>query len=299
MLARIIQVAARHNPQQAIEYVSLIENPNMRDDAAQQAIHAWLRTDADAAVDWLLVQNQETVEEYLRSLPGYVLRSSVDAAIRLLPLVEGTNQQTWRYQIAQALTTERTANEAMSFIRQFEGEPGYGNLQEAVITGIAKHDILTARLMADQLPDGDAKDSAYAQLVQTRAASHPQEAIAWLDLINDDAHRGRAASNIVGHWYGNDAEGAQRWVQNLPPGSVRDDAINGLVNQWHDYGIEQEELIASITDDGKRNQARLRQIYKLMRRDPGRAYELMEQADLPEYDRQRLETWIKQMNRGM
>ena len=299
MLATIIQVAARNNPQQAIEYVSLIENPNMRDDAAQQPIHTWLRTDADAAVDWLLVQNQETVEEYLRSLPGYVLRSGVDAAIRLLPLVADSNQQTWRYQIAQTLTTERTPNEAMSFIRQFEGEPGYGNLQAAVITGIAKHDILTARLMADQLPDGDAKDSAYAQLVQTRAASHPQEAIAWLDLIGDDTHRGRAASNIVGQWYGHDPEGAHRWVQNLPQGSVRDDAITGLVNQWHDYGREQEELIASITDDGKRNQARLRQIYNLIRRDPGRTYELMEQTDLPEYDRQRLETWIKQINRGM
>ena len=88
-------------------------------------------------------------------------------------------------------------------------------------------------------------------------------------------------------------------MQNLPPGSVRDDAINGLVNQWHDYGIEQEELVASITDDGKRYQARLRQIYTLMRRDPGRAVELMEQADLAEHDRQRLESWIKQINRGM
>ena len=187
----------------------------------------------------------------------------------------------------------------MSFIRQFEGEPGYSSLQAAVIKGIAQRDVMSARQMAAQLPDGDAKDSAYAQIVQARAASHPQEAIAWLDLIGDESQRGRAASGIVGQWYENDPAGAQRWVQNLPPGSVRDDAISGLVNQWHDYGREQEELIASITDDGKRNQARLRQIYNLIRRDPGRTYELMEQTDLPEYDRQRLETWIKQINRGM
>ena len=296
MLATIIQVAARSNPQQAIEYVSLIENPNMRDDAAHQAIQTWLRIDADAAVDWLLVQNEEIVEEYLSGLPGYVLRTNVDAVIRLLPLVEDRNQQSWRSEIARTLMKERTANEAMSFIRQFEGEPGYGNLQAAVISGIAQRDVLTARQMAAQLPDGADKDSAYAQIVQLRAASHPQEAIAWLDLIGDDAHRGRAASGIVGQWYGHDPAGTQRWVQSLPPGGVRDDAINGLVNQWHEYGIEQEELIASISDDGKRVQARLRQIYTLMRRDPGGARELFARVDLPDHERQRLETMFEQMN---
>ncbi len=296
MLATIIQVAAQSNPQQAIEYMSLIENPNMRDDAAQQAIHTWLRTDPDAAVDWLLVQNEEIVEEYLGGLPGFVLRTNVDAAIRLLPLVEDRTQQSWRNEIARTLTTERTANEAMSFIRQFEAEPGYGNLQAAVISGIAQRDVLAARQMAAQLPDGADKDSAYAQIVRARAASHPQEAIAWLDLIGDDAHRGRAASGIVGQWYGNDPAGTQRWVRSLPPGGVRDDAINGLVKQWHEYGIEQEDLIASISDDGKRVQARMRQIYNLMRRDPGRARELFEQVDLPDHERQRLETMFEQVN---
>jgi len=299
MLTTIIQVGARSNPQQAIEYVSLIENPNMRDDAAQQAISSWLRTDADAAVDWLLAQDKETVAEYMGALPGYAMRSNVDAAIRLLPLVEDRNKQSWRSEIAQTLTTERSADEAMSFIRQFEGEPGYGGLQAAVITGIAARDVMTARLMADQLPDGKDKDAAYAQLIQVRAASQPQEAVAWLNLIGDDASKGRAAAGIVRQWYGNDPQGTQRWVRNLPQGSVRDDAIGGLVTQWHDYGVEQEELISSIADGGKRQQARTRQIYALMRRDPGRARELMEKANLPEHERQRIEAMFDQMNRRM
>ena len=77
---------------------------------------------------------------------------------------------------------------------------------------------------------------------------------------------------------------------------MRDDAINGLVNPWHEYGIEQEDLIANISDDGKRVQARLRQIYTLMRRDSGRARELFEQVELPDHERQRLETMFGQMN---
>ena len=290
MLTTIIQTAAQTNPQETIEYLSLIESPNMRDAVAQHTMSSWVRADPDAAVDWLLAQDRETASQYLTGSARSLLRSSVDATIRLLPLVDDRYQQTWRYEIARAMTTERTASEAMSFISQFEGEPGYGNLQTAVIVGIAENDILTARLMADQLPNGDAKDSAYAQLVQTRAASHPREAIAWLGLINDEASRGRAAATVVRQWYGNDPAGAQLWVRNLPLGNVRDDAIGGLINHWLDFDIVQEELIESITDDGKRNQARVRQIYIVMQRDPARARQLLDGLDLPSHERQRLET---------
>lgn len=290
MLTTIIQTAAQTNPQEAIKYLSLIENPNRRADIAQQTMSSWVRADADAAVDWLLAQDRETAGQYLSGSARWNLRTSVDATIRLLPLVDEGNQQTWRYQIARALTTERTASEAMSFISQFEGEPGYGNLQTAVIAGIAENDILTARLMADQLPNGDAKDSAYAQLMQTRAATHPREAIAWLGLINDEASRRTAAAAAVRQWYANDPAGAQQWVRNLPQGNVRDDAINSLVTQWRDFGVEQEELIASMTDDGKRNQARVRQILIVMQRDPARARQLLDGLDLPSHERQRLET---------
>ncbi len=65
---------------------------------------------------------------------------------------------------------------------------------------------------------------------------------------------------IIGSLCGAMAGAALTYIL-LAPGAVRDDAISGPVNQWHDYGIEQECL--------------------------------------PEYDRQRLETWIKQLNRGM
>ena len=132
--------------------------------------------------------------------------------------------------------------------------------------------------------------SATGELVKTRAASHPREAIAWLGLINDEASRGRAAATVVRQWYGNDPAGAQQWVRNLPPGSVRDDAIGGLMNQWRGFDVEQEELIASMTDDGKRNQARVRQIYVIMQRDPARARQLLDELDLPSHERQRLET---------
>jgi hypothetical protein len=290
MLTTIIQTAAQTNPQEAIEYLSLIENPNMRADIAQQTMSSWVRADADAAVDWLLAQDRETAGQYLSGSARSYLRTSVDAATRLLPLVDDGHQQAWRYEIARAMTTERTASEAMSFIRQFEGEPGYGNLQTAVIAGIAENDILTARLMADQLPNGEAKDSAYTQLVQTRAASHPREAIAWLGLINDEAARGRAAAGAVRQWYGSDPAGAQQWVRNLPPGSMRDDAIGGLINQWRDFDVVQEELIESMTDDGKRTQARVRQIYSIMQRDPARARQLLDGLELPSHERQRLET---------
>jgi hypothetical protein len=67
-------------------------------------------------------------------------------------------------------------------------------------------------------------------------------------------------------------------------------ALAGLINQWRNFDVVQEELIESITDDGKRNQARVRKIYIVMQRDPARARQLLDGLDLPSHERQRLET---------
>jgi len=45
-----------------------------------------------------------------------------------------------------------------------------------------------------------------------------------------------------------------------------------------------------MSDDGKRTQARARQIYSIMQRDPVRARQLLDGLDLPSHERQRLET---------
>jgi hypothetical protein len=294
VLAEVIQIAAQRNPADAVKNMHLIKNPDLRDGAAQTAVHHWLRQDATEAVDWLLAQDADTANEYLGS-PRSIARYNVDAAIRLLPIVDEDKQRAWRNQIAKGIATTRSAAEAMAFIRQFEGQTGYGSLQASVISGVAQSDIVTARQMADQLPNGDAKDSTYAQLIQARSATHPQEALTWIELISSEQHRGRAAASVASQWHTRDAAAAQSWADGLPAGPVRDDAIVGLVSQWRNFGPEQESLLASISNKGKRSQAMLQHMYTVARRNPVRARELLEKAELADYERERVETYLNRI----
>lgn len=293
-LAEVIQVAAHRNPAEAVANMHLIENPNMRDDAVQQAIFSWVQRDSEAAVNWLLAQDADTLNEFLAS-PRMLVRYDLDAAIRLLDVVDESNQRTWRHQIANSMAQNRSAAEAMAFVRQFETEPGYGNLQTAVIAGVAQNNIYTARQMAEQLPMGEARDAAFAQLIETRATTHPQEALSWMGLIADENHKGRAAGSVASQWYARDSAAAINWARDLPTGIVRDNAISGLANNLREFGPDEEALIASISDDGKRSQAMLRFIYSTARRNPARARELMSTTELASHDRERVEQYLRRL----
>ena len=64
--------------------------------------------------------------------------------------------------------------------------------------------------------------------------------------------------------------------------------------QWRDPTAEQMDLIASIEDRDRRGQAKIRQIYYVMRTNPATARELLEYEDIPSFQRQQVEMAISQ-----
>ena len=299
VLSSVLQVITRQDPGGALDYLELIPNLQEREQVAEQAVQSWLRRDPEAAVQWLLSQNEEVTRRYLSASAWAIVRSDIDAAMRLLPMVDETLQHSWRYQIAQRLATDRSAADALNFIAQFEGDAEYDNLRSAVINGLAESDIFTARRMADEMPAGPDRDAAYTHIIQYRAQTDPYDAMRWLDRISDEALRGQAAGSIAAAWYGNDAAAATQWARELPPGDFRDDAILGLANGFREYGPVEERLIDSIENSEKRGQARIRQIWSLVQTDPARARQLLEDADIPAHQRQQIEANIRRWHGSM
>jgi hypothetical protein len=251
--------------------------------------------DANGAVDWLLGQDEDKIQEILQSSRWSFRHGDLNAMMRLAPVVPVDQQQQWRHQLAQRIATERSPADAMNFISQFQSEPGYENLNSAIIVGVAETDVLAARQLADQMPEGNDKDQTYAQLIEQRAMTHPNEAVAWLDLIGNDAYQGRAAAQILQQWYPNDPTSATRWVKSMPTGTMRDDAIRSVARYWQEYGPDEEALIATISDPNKRGQAVVQHIYSVARRDPAKAIEMAKDADVPDHLRKQIEDYVVMM----
>jgi hypothetical protein len=294
LVSIIVQQVARNDPANAVVYLDQIRDKKQRLSASQKLASIWIREDPDAAIDWILSQNDQTASEIFRKASSSLLRSDIDSAIRILPRMDEQNQLNMRQQIAQRLAVTRSAGEAQSFIRQFEGQPDYDRLQASVVSGVAKNDVLMAKQLVDQLADGRARDNAYVQVITQRAQTDPIEAARWLSSVKDQSVRAAAAGQIAAQWYENDPTAATQWVSNLPAGSSRDDAVMRLSFGWSNLDADQEDLIASIEDRDKRGKAKVQRIYKLMRTNPVKARKLLDDDDIPSYQRRQAETMISQ-----
>lgn len=294
LVSNVLQQIAQNDPATAVAFLDQIQNRQHKIEASHNLASSWIQRDADAAIDWILNQDEKTAQQLIQQTAANLLHRDIDAAIRLLPRIDEQNQAMLRRQIAQKIAINRSPSEAQTFIQQFDGEPGYAQLQASLISGMAVTDAPAAKLLADQLTDSNARDSAYVQVIGQRAQTEPLEAARWLDNLADERLRGAAAGRLATQWYANDPVAAEHWVSNLPVGSVRDDAIMNMSSQWGTPNENQVELIASIKNRDKRGQAKIRQIYNVIRTNPQRARQLLDDEDIPEHQRQQVEMMILQ-----
>ncbi|MDX1517586.1 MAG: hypothetical protein R3288_12140, partial [Woeseiaceae bacterium] len=289
VVANVISQRAMNNPKQALELLEYVENPEQREMAAQQIATQWLRRDAKGAVEWMLSQNDESLRQMVGQSAHALVRHDVDQAMRVLPRLDVDQQQMMRMQIANHLAMNRSPAEAQNFVRQFADQPDYEPLQTAVIAGVARNNLVQARQMAGELLDPDSRNIAYTSIIAVSAARDPQSAVGLLASIGDENQRGAAAGQLASVWYGSDPRAAQQWVSSLPSGNVRDDAVMHLSGHWRNIGSEEQALIDSIGDADKRGQAKVRHIYSLMHTDPARAQQLLQDPDIPDYQRRQVE----------
>ena len=299
LVAQVIGKISEERPLEAVAFLDEIQNAQQKLQATQRLLHTWISRDADAAVEWVLGQDDEIVADLMDVLQHDLVENDIDSAIRILPRLGPAERDRLKLQIAQRLTTRASPAEAQNFIRQFEGEPGYDQLQAAVIGGIAKNDSYAAIQLAAQLPAGGARDRAYTTIIEEHAQANPSEAVRWLQSIDDLQFRGMAAGQIATAWEASDPAAASRWLSSLPAGLVRDSAISGASNHWRNPTTQQQALIDSIDDRGIRGRAKLMQVYRAMRTDPDRARELMDDPDIPPHERQRLETMLIRYGSGI
>lgn len=295
LISNVMYHIANQDPQEAAAMLAQISDEDKKIEASHGLVQYWLRSDPDAAINWILTQDDDMQANLMQMAASRLARSDIDAAIRLLPRLDAKLQPGVRQQIARQLATTGSAEEARSFIQQFDGQPGFEQLKASVIAGVARTDVMSAKHMADQLGTGDARDQAYMQIISRHAERDPADAVRWLRNIENEALRASASGQIAAQWARQDAAAAERWVSEMPSGSTRDGAIMHMTSQWREPSEAQHRLINSIENRDIRGQAKIRLAYNLMHTDIEKARELLRDADIPEYQRQQAELMFSRM----
>jgi hypothetical protein len=295
MLGSVLSAVAQNDPQRAVAYLSEISDQRARNEATQSVVMQWANTDPQAAIDWILRNEVPNARELLSQAGHNMIANDVDAAMRLLPRLDDQTAQMWRYQIASRLPMDRSPAEAQRFVDQFKGEPGYEDMQAAMIAGVAQQDIYLAHRLADQLPPGQARDQSLQQLISNHVYSDPREAATWLDSISDTGTRGQATGQVLRQWYAIDAHAANQWIMSQPAGQVRDDAVLVLAHGLDQYAPSPERLLATIGDPAKRRQAEYALLMRIAQSDPSRARSMIASMDLSPEERRQLESQLSMM----
>lgn len=298
LVSSLMQNIAHTDPVQAAEYLELFEDPRQKRDASELVTSIWLRDDPDAAVEWILGRDKHTASQLLPSAIMTLAKKDLDAVSRLLPKLNEDLQFSVRQRVVDTITRSHSPEEAQIFIRQFEGQAGYDQLQASVIAGVARRDPLRAKQMADQLAAGDARDRAYLEIIGSHSQTSPVDAAAWLNSITNETLRGAASGQIAANWYSSDPGAAKRWATNMPAGTTRDEVMLQLSSRLIYYNDEPEAFIAEIQDRDKRGQAKIMQIYQIMHTDPARAQKLLQDDDISDAQRQQVQMSMTRGIRG-
>jgi hypothetical protein len=296
LVSNVVSVVAADDPRKALLMAQSLEDPRLRESSELQVAQAWLAQDPDAALAWLDTLDDTKARAIIDHSGWSLLHADVDAAMRLLPRVSDDNQHMWRSQIAAQLSQTRSADEALAFIRQFEGDATYPQLQAEVVGSIAVTDVARARQLADQLGDAGSRDSAYLQIAAQQAAGSPADALLTAQQITDVNIRAEATAAAITQAGRQDTAVARRLVAQLPPGPARDLAIVQVMSDWSNLE-SMESLIDTIEDPDLRSQAKLNRLYYVAENDPARARTLLADPEIPAEMREEFQSMLD--NGGM
>lgn len=283
----------RHDPQRALALLDHIDQPKQRAAVAQSIASMWMRLDFDAAISWVLQWDASVRHKMLARAARQIAQMNLASAIRWLPRLDDKSATAWRAAIASNLATQRSIEEARSFIAQYEGSDDYPRLLSSVISGLAKTDARAAIRMARRLPAGDARNGLLSKLIMQYAHEDPQHAANLVASIADDTRRAGATSWVVAQWSRLDPAAAERWTRSLPRGEQRANAIVALAGEWDGITPARQRLIDTIGNTDKRIQAMSGMILRIARSDPEKAERLLRSIDLSAATKTDLQAFIE------
>ncbi len=289
---RVVSAVAMHlaqsNPEEAIQVLGQISNEQVRGSAASQIAAAWVQTDFNGALNWVSSLDEDTRQRTLETIGQSLVHSDVDRAIELLTRFPDQPSSGLTMQIAQNLAQSRSTDAALDFINRYKNDPEFSQLQSVVIGMTAMSDPARALRMAENIEDRQSRDQLYSRIIGQQAMTDPQQALRNLSTISSPDARSSAISQVAMYWYSSDPAGASAWVNSLPRGEDRDNAIVASVNAGLQGSEAVQDLIATIDDPERRKQATMMSIQMLMFSDRAAAERLIKETEMTDEEREQL-----------
>ena len=269
------------DPMAAMAALESLPPDAMERGISTQIIHGWARQDPQAALAWVL-DNDDSPQgpSMIAAVLQLLGQDDLNAALEVARGLEEEQRQNAMHSLIGSWVNADLQAATQWVLNESAGAEREGYLatmvhlladQEAMlewldglppedavtllpysIGAIARADPLEAAAQIDRIDDPLARMSAVESLARSWARRDPQAAQDWLGDQPRDA-REAATDDLVNGWAREDPEGALAFTLSLPGGDSRDQMLAGLIGH---LSTEQAEVaVSEIQDDRTRRMA--------------------------------------------
>jgi predicted nucleic acid-binding Zn-ribbon protein len=239
------QLATRIPPQKISETLNMaaaiLDDPQRRH-FQEQLLDSWVKADVAAAFNWSRqLTNLESRQFALeKSIPAMAADNSSNALAAFNWLQSQTNADAlatrhWRNAIVADLFKTWAAKDldaAATASGQLPEDATKERVSEIILNERIAETPAAAADVITNLPPGDFRQKAIADLGQHWGSNDAPAALAWAQTLTSEAESSNAIGQIIGSWARNDFAAATNGIAGLPDGNKKISALLALAEPW-------------------------------------------------------------------
>ncbi len=229
MIASVIGAISRTDLGTARHMLSGIKDPQTKQSALYVFLNQAASEDPEEAFRVLAFEsaNSQGYAHYHNLFQRWA-KDDPEAAIAKLSLIKGTSN---RQQALQGIATALVASDPKRALDMLYGMPP-GQSRTSMLASITSawmsRDSDSAIAWIDNLPAAD-KSKAVQNGIWQLAQENPAKAAALLSSFPANNQTSHQFSQLASQWAQQDLEAAQKWVESLPAGRTREQAMSGII----------------------------------------------------------------------
>jgi hypothetical protein len=244
------------DPRVFADRVLALPDSGLRDRAVQMLAGVWISRDADAAFEWLIGNAVRIGVDSFAELAQQVGYQNPIAAARVANQIPSNARGAWIQGIANSYG-RADPKDALAWIEQFAGAPGYNVAVSELVQTAAAHDPQAAARLLARVSDTSLASyrGAAGSVAYYLARENPAAAAQWALTLDDAQARQFAIGAVARQWAEANAPAARSWAISLPQGDMRDSALTSLLYRIAEDRIPDGDLLGAFSVENARTEA--------------------------------------------
>ena len=223
----IISTWIQQSPAEALAYIETMDEQR-RATLYQSAAYSYVNSHPSEAFDWLLRQADRYPQMVETTIGSSINHNTIDIAERMIARVSSPAIRARLITGIGNYKASQNSEQALQWLDGFRRDPAYNTAVQNVIAGISHQNPKSAAEAIETRITEDYAEPLVGQIASNWYRANPNEAMSWLDGLPDGSAKLNALSNIVSSIAHQDPDQAMEVLESIPPGPRRTDAKRNI-----------------------------------------------------------------------